>query len=78
MSKGFQKIPIEERFWAKVDKRGTRECWPWLASKDQRGYGVFYADGRNTRATRVSWSLRYGVPFPDSGRLASTERTEGE
>ena len=27
---------LEERFWAKVDKRGPDDCWDWLeeASRD--------------------------------------------
>lgn len=33
----------EERFWKSVDKRNEGECWPWLASKDKDGYGVFRA-----------------------------------
>lgn len=28
-------------FWAKVDRRGPDECWPWLASKNWQGYGKF-------------------------------------
>lgn len=30
---------LEERFWAKVDKRADDECWPWLAAriKDKAG-----------------------------------------
>lgn len=34
-------LPAEERFWAKVDRRGPDECWPWLASKNRFGYGMF-------------------------------------
>lgn len=53
------------RFWAKVDKRGADECWPWLASTFTRGYGQFWRDGRLVRATKVSWELANGRPFPD-------------
>lgn len=31
-----------DRFWAKVDKRGPEECWPWTAGKTKAGYGVFH------------------------------------
>lgn len=53
-----------DRFWSKVDRRNPDECWPWLASADQRGYGVFYCDGKRQRATRVSWAIENGKPFP--------------
>jgi hypothetical protein len=29
------------RFWAKVDKRGPDECWPWTAGLASTGYGAF-------------------------------------
>lgn len=31
-----------ERFWAKVDRRGDDECWPWDGSTWRGGYGEFY------------------------------------
>lgn len=34
-------LSIEERFWAKVDRRGDDDCWPWLAAKNPMGYGQF-------------------------------------
>jgi len=30
------------RFWSKVDRRGSDECWPWRGGRDTSGYGVFY------------------------------------
>lgn len=32
---------VQERFWAKVDKRGDNECWPYLARAQCKGHGVF-------------------------------------
>jgi hypothetical protein len=52
------------RFWAKV---GIREddCWPWLASKNDRGYGKFYLrrelraqDGGHRREQGRIWRER--------------------
>ena len=37
---------ILERFWAKVDRRGPDECWPWLAGVGSHGYGAFYPSRR--------------------------------
>ena len=55
--------PTEELFWAKVDKRGTNECWLWMGSKT-RGYGSFNAKDGPKLAHRFSYSLHYG-PIPD-------------
>lgn len=57
---------LEERFWAKVDKRGDDECWLWLATKGGRDYkegnGYGYIDhlGKNKRAHRVSYEMHIG------------------
>lgn len=57
-------LPPEERFWPKVDKRGPNECWPWLASNDQHGYGAFWTGEYLTKAHRFSYSLANGS-IPD-------------
>lgn len=36
------RAPLAVRYWAKVDKRGPDECWPWLGSFDSVGYGVIW------------------------------------
>jgi hypothetical protein len=51
---------VEERFWSKVDRRSAAECWPWLASHGQHGYGWFRLEGKMTRAHRVAWMLHHG------------------
>lgn len=51
-----------ERFWAKVDRRGDDECWPWTASL-QNGYGQIYWRGRPVKAQRASWEVNRG-PIP--------------
>jgi HNH endonuclease len=52
---------FESRFWAKVDKRGADECWPWTASTSSTGYGVIREggrlDGSLRKAHRVSAHL---------------------
>ena len=51
-------LPIEPRFWAKVDKSTTpNECWTWKGARTLNHYGSF--DGRG--AHRVSWELANGV-----------------
>lgn len=54
-------LTLEQRLWAKIDRRGPDECWPWLASSDRGGYGHIGHGGRVLRATRVV----YAVTHPD-------------
>lgn len=35
----------EQRFWAKVDRRGPGECWLWTAARGRNGYGTFHTGG---------------------------------
>lgn len=51
----------EERFWAKVDKRGPDECWEWRGARRPKGYGNFGLAGRTLGAHRVSFSLAHGL-----------------
>lgn len=53
--------PLEVRFWAKVDKRGPNECWPWLGAITRYGYGKFsISTGKACTATRVAYQLTLG------------------
>lgn len=63
--KGFVRRPLADRFAEKVETRSPRECWPWRGSMAPRGYGTIYVNGKNVRASRVAWSLRHGIPFPE-------------
>lgn len=60
---------VEARFWAKVEKRGPEECWPWLGSGDQRGYGKLWVAGALRRATHLALLLDRGVLL-GAGELA--------
>lgn len=53
-----------ERFWAKVDRRGPDECWPWTASLLTDGYGNFRFEGKAWPAHRWLWVQTHG-PIPD-------------
>jgi hypothetical protein len=44
----------EERFAQKFQRRGDDQCWPWKAATTARGYGVFWFQGRQRYAHRVS------------------------
>jgi hypothetical protein len=49
------------RYWAKVDVREADQCWHWLASRNNKGYGSFWLDGKLAKAHRVAWELEYGA-----------------
>jgi hypothetical protein len=59
-----QRGTLAERFWAKVDQRGPDECWPWLASTNQQGYGQINIDGRPHLSSRVALELTQGPLAP--------------
>jgi hypothetical protein len=52
-----------DQYWSKVEKRGTDECWPWLASGN-KGYGQLNVGGRNRKAHRLAWELANGPIAP--------------
>jgi hypothetical protein len=63
--------PLEDRFWAKVDKRGPDECWLWTGATYQGPpgsglYGKLGAGGKHGKtlcAHRVAYELQVG-PIP--------------
>lgn len=48
------------KFWAKVDKRGPEECWPWLGQVRWDGYGRFVILRKPQWTHRFSWELHNG------------------
>ncbi len=66
---GAHAIPLETRFWSKVDRAGQNGCWLWT-STILRGYGqiALSRDGarrqRRVWAHRVAWELTHGRPVP--------------
>lgn len=48
---------LEERFWAKVDRRDPGECWRWTGATSGNGYGYIRVQGRPVKATRVAMQL---------------------
>ena len=51
------------RFWSKVDRRRSEECWPWTGRRSDRGYGQFATSEKNIRAHRYALELS-GVMVP--------------
>lgn len=48
------------QFWASVDKRGSRECWPWTGASNGGGYGSARFNGQRITAPRAAWVLAHG------------------
>ena len=46
---------LSERFWSKVDKRSSHECWEWMAGKQKEGYGLFRLNGKHFYAHRLAY-----------------------
>lgn len=57
-----EKFPLSQRFWARV-RRGP-DCWEWIGSLSDKGYGRLLADGKTRPAHRLSWELNFGAIPP--------------
>jgi hypothetical protein len=56
---------MEDRFWAKVLRRGEDDCWEWTGNHHSQGYGKVSISHTQTKlAHRVAWELTYG-PIPE-------------
>lgn len=55
---------LEDRFWAKVNRRNPGQCWPWTGMT-QRGYGYLKVRGVRARAHRIAWELAHGRRIPE-------------
>lgn len=56
---------ITSRFWSKVDKRNSDECWEWTGARASNGYGNFAIhSGDFEKVHRMSWMIEHG-PIPD-------------
>ena len=63
----LRKTP-EERFWERVDRRGSDECWPWkgyvvISNEGKSRYGQFWNGERTVYAHRFAYELLVG-PIP--------------
>lgn len=52
------------RFWTRVDKRTSDECWEWTGAKMTAGYGELSFLGRKLGAHRFSFLLHNGDLLP--------------
>lgn len=78
------RVPVEVRFWAKVNRNGPivipelGPCWVWTGATVRRGYGSILGNGateqrERQQSHRFSWELHHG-PIP--GRLCVLHRCD--
>lgn len=53
----------ERKFWAKVDRRGPDDCWPWTKTTTDHGYGYVRVNGAGRPTHRVAYEYAVG-PIP--------------
>jgi hypothetical protein len=54
--------PLEERFWARIEKTDT--CWNWTGPMTNNGYGYVWHERKTQTAHRLSYQLLVG-PIED-------------
>ena len=70
----WKRAPWPERFWAKVEVRGADECWNWIGSVNNKGYGrISDPTGRHVYVHRLSFQLSSGK---DPGALLVCHRCD--
>lgn len=63
-----------EKFWSKVDVKGSNDCWEWKGAIQSKGYGSISLDGKTYNAHRVSWMIAHSrMPRPDLQILHSCD-----
>jgi len=61
---GARRMPLTDKFWTHVEKRGPDDCWLWTGRKNREGYGIMMENRRNIRSHRYSYELHKG-PIAD-------------
>lgn len=47
-------------FWAKIDRGGPDDCWPWIGFKKPSGHGLTTYKGYPIHTSRLAWILTHG------------------
>jgi hypothetical protein len=51
-------------FWANVSIPDESSCWPWIGTKNHKGYGRFFVGREEFRSHRVAFSLAKKTALP--------------
>lgn len=65
MARCKSNISLADRFWMKVDKGASDDCWLWIGAGHGKSYGGFSYKGRSVPAQRISWLLAHGAEPPE-------------
>lgn len=49
--------PVQDKFWSNVNRKDASDCWEWLGSRNEAGYGIFLGN----IASRFSYQLHWGI-----------------
>lgn len=55
--------PLEDRFWQKVARRSSEDCWLWKGTLDSKGYGIIRIEANSRKrmfAHRLSYQISTG------------------
>lgn len=64
-------VPIEDRFWPRVDK--TDGCWLWTGALNTNGYGTIYRHyPEHVQAHRLAWELATGETLTPDDAICHT------
>jgi hypothetical protein len=61
-----------ERFWARVERGATEQCWEWTGALDTTGYGRMMIARKIEGSHRISWRLHTGQEIPDGMHICHT------
>lgn len=64
-------LKLLERYWAKVDRRGDDECWPWRGARTSGGYGQLSSG--STKRNRATLSLATHIALAIDGKPRPSE-----
>lgn len=71
-------LGLVQRFWAKVNRGDSEDCWLWTAYRNPDGYGEIGAtgSGKTLKAHRVSYEMHAG-PIPSGLVIDHICRNQG-
>lgn len=64
-AESIRRLSVVDRFWTKVHRGGTAECWLWTGSFSRNGYGNYFTGRENgksqfVRPHRFAYELEIG------------------